>query len=62
MLKITYVKLKKISDIDNYLFTEKGLSRGISSIAKRYTKANNKHVNDYDSKNQSTFISYLDMI
>ena len=61
MLKMTGVKLEKISDIDKYLFIEKGLRGGISYIAERYAKANNKHLNDYDSKKQSTFISYLDM-
>ena len=40
---------------------EKGLRGGISYIAKRYAKANNKYMNDYDPKKQSTFISYLDM-
>ena len=34
---------------------------GISYIAKRYGKENNKYMNDYDPKKQSTFISYLDM-
>ena len=61
MLKMTDVKLEKISDIDKYLFIEKGLRGGISYIAKRYAKANNKYMNDYDPKQQSTFISYLDM-
>ena len=61
MLKMTDMKLEKISDIDKYLFIEKGLRGGISYIAKRYAKANNKYMNDYDSKKQSTFISYLDM-
>ena len=41
MLKMTGVKLEKISDIDKYLFIEKGLRGGISYIAKRYAKANN---------------------
>ena len=53
--------MKKISDIDKYLFIEKGLRGGISYIAKRYAKANNKYMNDYDPKKPSTFISYLDM-
>ena len=39
MLKMTGVKLKKISDIDKYLFTEKGLRGGISYISKGYGKA-----------------------
>ena len=48
IVKITGVKLEKISDIDKYLFIEKGLRGGISYIAKRYAKANNKYANDYD--------------
>ena len=60
MLKMTDVKLEKISDIDQYLFIEKGLRGGISYIAKRNAKANNKYINDYDSNKQSTFITYLD--
>ena len=60
MLKLTSVKLEKISDIDQYLFIEKGLREGISYIAKRYAKANNKYMSDYDPNKQSTFITYLD--
>ena len=61
MLKMTGVNLGKISDIDNYFFIKKGLRGGISYIAKRYAKANNKYINDYVPKKQSIFISYLDM-
>ena len=61
MLKMTDIKLEKILGIDKYLFIEKGLRGGISYIAKRYTKGNNKYLNDYDPKKSSTFISYLDM-
>ena len=61
MLKMTGMKVEKMSDIDKYLFIEKGLRRAISYIAKRHAKANNKYMNDYDPKKQSTFISYLDM-
>ena len=61
MLKMTGVKLEKISDIDNYLFIEKGLRGGISYISKRYAKANNKYMNGYDSEKPSKFIMYLDM-
>ena len=50
MLKMTGVKLEKISDIHIYLFIEKVLRGGISYIAKRYVKANNKYMNDYDPK------------
>ena len=57
---MTGIKLEKISDIDKYLFIEKGLRGGISYIAKVHAKANNKYINDYDPQKQSTFISYLD--
>ena len=61
VLKMTAVKLEKISDINMYLFIEKWLRGGISYIAKRYAKANNKYIENYDSTKPSKFISYLDM-
>ena len=60
MLKMNDVKLEKISDIDKYLFIEKGSRGGISYIAKRYAKTNNKYMSDYDSNKSSTFITHLD--
>ena len=38
MLKMTDLKLEKISDIDKYLFIEKALRGGISCIVKRCAK------------------------
>ena len=61
MLKMTGVRLEKIVDIDMYLFIEKGVRGGISYIAKRYAKANNKYMKDYDLKKMLKFITYLDM-
>ena len=61
MLKMTSVKLEKISDTDKYLFIEKGLRGGISYIGKRYAKANSKYMNDYDSKKLSAFTTFLGM-
>ena len=61
MLQITETELEKISDIDKYLFIEKGLRGWISYIAKRYAKANNKYMKVYDSNEPSLFITYLDM-
>ena len=60
MLKMTGIKLEKISDIRKYLFVEKELRGGVSYIAKRYAKANNKYTENYDPKKPSTFITYLD--
>ena len=61
MLKMTGVKLEKIFHIDMYLFVQKGLREGISYIAKRYSKANNKFIKDHDHTNLSKYISYLDV-
>ena len=61
MLKMTGITLEKISDIDKYLFIEKGLRGRISYIAKIHSKENNKYCPDHDPKKPSTFISYLDM-
>ena len=38
MLKMTGIELEKISDIDKYLFIEKGTRGGISYIAKNMQK------------------------
>ena len=61
MLKMTGVKLEKISDIGKYLFIENYLKGGISYIVKRYAKANNKYMNDYNSKKPSKCLTYFDM-
>ena len=60
MLKMTGIELEKISDTDKYLFIERGTRGGVSYITKRYAKANNKYINDYNAEEPSTFITYLD--
>ena len=42
------------------MFIEKGSGGGISYIAKRHAKANNKYMNDYAPEKPSIFITYLD--
>ena len=42
MLKMTKIELDLISDTDMHLFIEKGMRGGISYIAKRHSKVNNK--------------------
>ena len=56
-VKKTKIELEKISDIGKYLFIEKGTRRGVSYIAEKYAKANNKYMNDYDLEKPSTFIT-----
>ena len=55
---MTKIELEKISDIDKYLFIEKGTRGEVFYIAKRYAKANNKYMNDYHPEKPSTFITY----
>ena len=43
-----------------HLFIEKGMRGGISYIAKRHSKTNNKHMECYDSSEQNKCIAYLD--
>ena len=59
MLKMTGVKLEKISDTDMYLFIEKGLSGGPSYTTTRYSEANNRQ--NYDPTKPSKYTEYLDM-
>ena len=60
MLKMTDIKLELITDIDMFQFIEKGMRGGISYIANRYGKANNKYMKEYDEKASSKYIMYLD--
>jgi hypothetical protein len=59
-LKMTKIKLELISDIDMYLFIEKGLRGGVSSIMHRKATANNADMKEYDKEKPSKHILYLD--
>ena len=60
MLKMTETTLELISDVDMFLFIEKGMRGGISYIANRYGKANNKYMKNYNPEEASKYIMYLD--
>ena len=60
MLKMTDIKLELMTDIDMFQFIEKGMRGGISYIANRYGKANNKYMKDYNKDKPSKYIMYLD--
>ena len=60
MLKMRAIKLDLLEDVDMLLMIEKGIRGGISNAFKRYAKANNKFMKDFDPAEKSSFIVYLD--
>ena len=60
MLKVTDIKLELIIDIDMFQFIKKGMRGGVSYIANRYGKVNNKYMKEYDKNATSKYIMYLD--
>lgn len=63
-MKKTGVELKLLTDLDMHLFVERGVRGGISMVSKRYAKANNPLVMDYDpssaERDTNKWIIYLD--
>jgi len=60
MLKMTKIELGLTSDIDMQLFIEKGMRGGISYIAHRHAKVNNKCMVNYSPQLESSYLMYLD--
>ena len=59
-LKWKKVKLELITDPEMFIFFEKGSRGGIFYSSNRYSKANNKYLKSYNSKQDSKEIAYLD--
>ena len=59
MLKYTKIELELISDPDMYLFLIESKG-GITQVNKKCCKANNKYLNNYNEKENSSYIMYLD--
>ena len=60
MLKMTDVKLELLGDVDQLLMIEKGIRGGNSNVFKRFAKANNKFMKNFDPAKKSKFLVYLD--
>ena len=60
-LKKTKAILQLLTDYDMLLMVEKGIRGGICQATHRHAKANNKYMNSYDKKIDSSYIEYLDV-
>ena len=59
-LKKVKVKLELLKDIDEVLMFEKGIRGGISQAIQRYASANNKYMPNFNLKQTSTYLLYVD--
>ena len=60
MLKLTEIELDLLTDVNMLQMIEKGMRGGNSNAFCRLSKANNKYMKDFDEKQPSKFITYLD--
>ena len=60
LLKYTGINLELLTDVNKHLFVERGLRGGISMESRRYCKANNRHLSDYNPKEETSYIMYYD--
>ena len=55
------IELELLTDVEKYLFFEKGKRGGYSSVGGcRHHEANNKYLTDYDPQKETSYLLYLD--
>ena len=59
-MKKTGITLDLIRDVDMLLMSERGIRGGITQVVKRYARANNRYMKDYDPQEPSRYLQYLD--
>ena len=60
-LKRTGVKLELLlTNYDMLLMVENGIRGGMFQATHRYTKANNRYMNNYDKNTESSYLAFLD--
>ena len=59
-LRLSDVQLELLKDESQYLFIEKGIRGGISTITKRFAKANNEYIADFDPDSELVHLLYID--
>lgn len=60
MLKETNQTLQLLTDIDMLLMVESGIRGGLTQSVTRHVKANNKHLSNYNSNQESIYLGYFD--
>ncbi|KAJ8980518.1 hypothetical protein NQ317_007938 [Molorchus minor] len=61
MLKYTGCKLETLQDVDMLMFIERGIRGWIRQCCNRFSQANNKYLDNYDSNKPSTYLMYFDV-
>ena len=60
VLKMMDVELDLLTDIDQHLFIEEGIRRGVAMISYRYARVNTPGMENYDASKHNNYIMYLD--